>query len=92
LIGVGSKTLASKATQEIGHFVAKAIADNGGKIAGDVKELIQVGKIISLCQKGYELREKYEKYGGQAFCELARHEYHKDQGRNYDSNCEICNP
>ena len=93
LIGVGSETLASKTTQEIGHFAAKAIAINGGKIASDVRELIEIGRMISLCQKGYNLREKYEKCGGKVFCELARHGYHKkEQGKNYDSDCEICNP
>lgn len=92
LIGIGSKTLASKTTKEIGHLVAKAIAVNGGKVAGDVKELIKIGRMISLCQKGHELKEKYEKYGGKVFCEIARHEYHKDCGKSYDSDCEICNP
>ncbi|WNE41057.1 MAG: hypothetical protein mread185_000514 [Mycoplasmataceae bacterium] len=92
IFGLTSDTLASKTTQEIGHFVAKEISSNGGKIAGDAKELIAIGKAISLCQKGYRLKEKYDECGGRLSCEIARHEYHKDQGRSYDSDCSVCNP
>ena len=88
---MSADSLASKTTQEIGHCAAAEISANGGKIPGDVSNLIELGRIISTCQKGYELKEKYEKYGGKAACELARHGYHKDKGRSYDSDCKVCN-
>jgi len=88
LIGVSKDSFASKTTQEIGRRAAAEITANGGKIPGDARDFIRLGKLISLGQGIHELYDKY----GKSTCELARHAYHKDEGISYDSECEVCNP
>lgn len=90
VIGTASSSVASQGTKLIGHQAAREIARNGGAITNRANSLITTGRIISIGQKTYDIYDSYDTYGN-LIVDSAKHQIHKLQGVDYQSNCAVCN-